>query len=45
MNSPAIAIFKPLPLLGKQRKSQSPIHAKLPSMAQSPWGLVDENAK
>ena len=38
MTSPATAIPKPLPLLGKQRKSQSPSHTKLPSMAQSPWG-------
>ena len=40
MNSRATAISKPLPLLGKQRKSQSPSHTKLPSMAQSPCLIV-----
>jgi formylglycine-generating enzyme len=41
MNSRATAIPKPLPLLSKQRESQLPSHTKLPSMAQSPWGLYD----
>ena len=45
MTSPATAIPKPLPLLGKQRKSQSPSHTKLPSMAQSPWNVHPAGAE
>src|SRR5208283_3949373 len=37
VDSWACATSTLLPLLGKQRKSQSPSHSRLPKFAQSPW--------